>query len=100
MTGMTSDSTPDCGRPAATCNDSRRGLKFFQKKIGPPNHYHRSSFTGLMHLMAPMTMTQWKTKIVKHVAGGKSNRWIACETHHGHDVIQEIGDGLDSPMIF
>lgn len=45
----------------------------------------------------PMRMIQGRTEILTHITGGKSDRWIARETHHGRDLIRQVRHGLNSP---
>jgi hypothetical protein len=42
-------------------------------------------------------MVQSRSEILAHILGGKSNKWIAHEAHHGRDLIQEIRQPLHSP---
>jgi hypothetical protein len=45
----------------------------------------------------PTGVIRWRTEIPRHIAGGKSNLWIACEINHGRNLIQEICHGPNSP---
>jgi hypothetical protein len=45
----------------------------------------------------PTGISEWRTEIPRHVAGGRSNIWIARKTQHGRNFIQEICHGPKSP---
>jgi hypothetical protein len=45
----------------------------------------------------PMRMTESRSEILRDIARGKSDRWIACETHHMRHLIREVYWGVDSP---
>jgi hypothetical protein len=38
-----------------------------------------------------------KTEILSHIVAGKSDKWIARDTHHGRDLIRGIRHDLSSP---
>jgi hypothetical protein len=50
-----------------------------------------------MKPVMPMSMVQARTEILAHIASGKSDRWIARETHHGRDLIRDVRRGMKSP---
>jgi hypothetical protein len=44
-----------------------------------------------------LSMTPPRSEIRPYITRGKSDRWMARETHHGRDLIREVRRGLNSP---
>jgi hypothetical protein len=48
-----------------------------------------------MKICMQACMIEWRTEILSHIAGRKTNESIGGESHHGRDLIREIRSTLN-----
>jgi hypothetical protein len=69
----------------------------FLPEKGPFTHVVVTVYYSVaMEFVMPMGMIQWGTEIPRQIAGGKSHKQIAHQTHHCGNLIREIRRGLNS----